>query len=228
MKVKLTVFDIDGTLAPTEKCIPETVSRRLRILEDKGLKIVLISGRTASYLAGLARGMGIRKPLVAGENGGVIFDPVNFWERRLDSIHPKVVTEIQKILFQEFGEVWFQPNQTMITAVPKDLSRIEELYMLIENLPQVSENDLKLNKYNDSVEILPRKNSKGQALAVIRDKYDIQKEEIVVFGNTNVDLPMRAEAGEFFIIGEYLKDYKMNNYKDIEEALHCFEEKFLN
>jgi hydroxymethylpyrimidine pyrophosphatase-like HAD family hydrolase len=142
MRIKLTVFDIDGTLAPTDECIPETVSKRLRNLEGKGLKITLISGRTASYLAGLARGMGLRKPLVAGENGGVIFDPISLWERRLDSISPEVLTEIKSILFKEFGELWFQPNQTMITAVPKDLARIEELYTLIKHLPQLAEYNL--------------------------------------------------------------------------------------
>mgnify|MGYP001163170345 FL=1 len=226
MKTKLAVFDIDGTLAPTDECIPENVSKRLRVLEDKGLRIAFVSGRTASYLAGLARGIGIRKPLVAGENGGVIFDPVTLWERRLDSISLELSTEIKRVLFKEFGELWFQPNQTMITAVPKDLSRIEELYMLIERLPHISDNDLKLNKYNDSVEILPRKNSKGKALAVIRDLYDLKKEEIVVFGNTAVDLPMKAEAGHFLIIGDYFKSNGINNYRNIEEALNSFEENY--
>ncbi|NLP45137.1 MAG: HAD family phosphatase [Peptococcaceae bacterium] len=224
MRIKLTVFDIDGTLAPTDECIPETVSKRLRNLEGKGLKITLISGRTASYLAGLARGMGLRKPLVAGENGGVIFDPISLWERRLDSISPEVLTEIKSILFKEFGELWFQPNQTMITAVPKDLARIEELYTLIKHLPQLAEYNLKINKYNDSVEILPRKNSKGKALAVIRDLYKLKKEEVVVFGNTLVDLPMKFEASKFYIIGDYFKSDGINNYRNIEEALNFFEE----
>ena len=224
MRIKLTVFDIDGTLAPTDECIPETVSKRLRNLEGKGLKITLISGRTASYLAGLARGMGLRKPLVAGENGGVIFDPISLWERRLDSISPEVLTEIKSILFKEFGELWFQPNQTMITAVPKELARIEELYTLIKHLPQLAEYNLKINKYNDSVEILPRKNSKGKALAVIRDLYKLKKEEVVVFGNTLVDLPMKFEASKFYIIGDYFKSDGINNYRNIEEALNFFEE----
>jgi hydroxymethylpyrimidine pyrophosphatase-like HAD family hydrolase len=56
MKIKLAVFDIDGTLALTEDTIPPHISERLRSLENCGLQIVLISGRTASYLAGLARG----------------------------------------------------------------------------------------------------------------------------------------------------------------------------
>jgi HAD superfamily hydrolase (TIGR01484 family) len=75
MAIKLLVFDIDGTLAPTEEPLSPAVGEKLRIYEEKGLQLVFISGRTASYLAGLARGAGIKRALAAGENGGVIFNP---------------------------------------------------------------------------------------------------------------------------------------------------------
>jgi len=92
MTIRLAVFDIDGTLAATEDTIPPHVGEKLRILEEKGLQIVFISGRTASYLAGLARGIGVAKSLVAGENGGVIFDPASKWERKLEAIPHQVVS----------------------------------------------------------------------------------------------------------------------------------------
>lgn len=218
MTIKLAVFDVDGTLARTEESIPPHIGEKLRTLEASGERIVLISGRTASYLAGLARGMGLKRALVAGENGGVIFDPTNLWERRLDVIHPDIITEIRETLLREFGDLWFQPNQTMLTAAPKDLARIDELYRIIIQLKPVIENNFKLNKYDDSVEIMPQQNSKGRALAVIKESLQMKREEVIVFGNTVVDLPMNAETDEFLIIGDSFRWEGISNYPSIEEA----------
>jgi hydroxymethylpyrimidine pyrophosphatase-like HAD family hydrolase len=99
MTIRLAVFDIDGTLAETDEAILPSVAEKLRSFENRLERLVLISGRTASYLAGLARGIGIRKPLVAGENGGVIFDPANLWEKRLDFIRPEMITAIREKTF---------------------------------------------------------------------------------------------------------------------------------
>lgn len=218
MTIRLAVFDIDGTLAETDEAILPSVAEKLRSFENRLERIVLISGRTASYLAGLARGIGIRKPLVAGENGGVIFDPANLWEKRLDFIRPEMITAIREKLLREFGDLWFQPNQTMLTAAPKDLARIDELYEIILNFPEVAEHGFKLNKYSDSVEIMPKENSKGKALAVIKDFLKIKREEVIVLGNTGVDLPMKAEAGEFLIIGDAVRGRGIKNYPSIEDA----------
>jgi len=219
MSIRLAVFDIDGTLAKTDEPIPAHISERLRRLEDHQLRIVLISGRTASYLAGLARGMGLKKPLVAGENGGVIFDPTNLWERRLDVIPHKDIEEMKITLLREFPDIWFQPNQTMLTAAPKNLAGIEELYRLVLELQAVKENGYKLNKYDDAVEVMPKANSKGRSLAVIKDELKIKREEVIVFGNTVVDLPMNVETDEFLIIGETFQCDGLRNYQRIEEAL---------
>ena len=123
MTIKLLVFDVDGTLAPTEEPIPRTVSEKIVHFEHLGFQIVFISGRTASYLAGLARGIGLKKPLVAGENGGVIFNPATKWEKTLAEIPRETAQIIKEALFKEFEGLWFQPNQTMLTAAPRDLSQ---------------------------------------------------------------------------------------------------------
>lgn len=219
MSIKLLVFDIDGTLAKTEEFIPVHISARLREFEDNRLQIVLISGRTASYLAGLARGMGLKKPLVAGENGGVMFNPLNLWEKKLDVIPEEVIGEMKKTLTSKFGDIWFQPNQTMLTAAPKDLSRIKELYELVIGLHPVKNGNYKIQKYYDAVEVVPKENSKGKALAVFKEYLGLKTEEVVAIGNTIVDVPMKDEAVEFIFIGDSFKDPAIKNFASIEEAL---------
>lgn len=224
MGIKLAVFDVDGTLAGTEEVIPPHIGVKLRAFESKGLRIVLISGRTSSYLAGLARGIGIRKPIVAGENGGVIFNPLDLWEKKLDEIPLEIISEMMATLKQKIPDLWFQPNQTMLTAAPLDLGRIDELYEEVRQLKQVSENGYKLNKYYDAVEVMPKGNSKGKALAAIKKFFGFEKKEVIVLGNTAVDLPMKEEAEEFLFIGDYPADLSIKNYSSIEEALEYLEE----
>ncbi|HHV65886.1 MAG TPA: HAD family phosphatase [Peptococcaceae bacterium] len=220
MPIKIAVFDIDGTLAETDEPILPSVAEKLRDFESRLERLVLISGRTASYLAGLARGLGLQKPLVAGENGGVIFDPTDFWEKILDFIPPEIIRSMQGKLLRAFGSLWFQPNQTMLTAAPKDLKRIDELYETVLNLTEVADNGFKLNKYNDSVEVMPKENSKGRALAVIKDLLNIKRDEVIVFGNTVVDLPMKAEADEFLIIGDAVQGRGIKNFPRIQDAFN--------
>ncbi len=156
MAIKILAFDIDGTLAKTEEVIPPHISARLRELEDSKLRIFFISGRTASYLAGLARGI--------------------------------------------------------------DLSRIDELYEVVLGLEAVCRYDFKLHKYYDAVEVLPKQNSKGKALAVIKQYLDLKTEEVVAIGNTIVDIPMKSEAKEFLFIGDSIKESGIQNFNSIEEA----------
>lgn len=222
--IKLLAFDIDGTLAKTEEAIHLHISAKLRDLEDSKLQIVLISGRTASYLAGLARGMGLKRPLVAGENGGVVFNPLNLWEQKLDVIPEEVIQEMKAVLLRKFKDIWFQPNQTMLTAAPKDLSRIDELYEVVLSLEPVSRYDFKLHKYYDAVEVLPKKNSKGKALAVIKRYLGLKTEEVIAIGNTIVDIPMKPEAKEFLFIGDSIKELGIQNFHSIEDALVYLEE----
>ncbi|UWG95798.1 Cof-type HAD-IIB family hydrolase [Dehalobacter sp. DCM] len=215
MTIKLAVFDIDGTLAPTEDPIPAEVARQLRDLEKRGIRIVFISGRTASYLAGLARGSGIYHAWVAGENGGVIFDPASKWEKIMVSIPYHETETMKKTLLHQFHDLWFQPNQTMLTPTPKRKEQVEALHRAVLKLDPVINNGYKINIYDDCVEIMPRQNSKGKALAVIKDLFRVKSDEVIVFGNTVVDLPMKEETSQFVMIGDAGQNEEISHYEHI-------------
>jgi hydroxymethylpyrimidine pyrophosphatase-like HAD family hydrolase len=189
MSIRLAVFDIDGTLAKTDEPIPAHISERLRRLEDHQLRIVLISGRTASYLADWPEGWSQKNRWWPAKMAVLFLIPTNLWREDLDVIPHKDIEEMKITLLREFPDIWFQPNQTMLTAAPKNLAGIEELYRLVLELQAVKENGYKLNKYDDAVEVMPKANSKGRSLAVIKDELKIKREEVIVFGNTVVDLP---------------------------------------
>ena len=70
--IKLAVFDLDDTLAPVGRGIAEHDLKRLKELEDMGVRIALSSGKPTYYLCGLLRQLGLKRPIMIGENGIVI------------------------------------------------------------------------------------------------------------------------------------------------------------
>ena len=73
MDIKLIVFDVDGTIAEPNSPVDRKVSEKLQCFERRGIRIAFASGKNASYLSGLARGIGLADPIIIGENGCIIF-----------------------------------------------------------------------------------------------------------------------------------------------------------
>lgn len=68
-RIKLVMTDVDGTLTPGEGLSPG-VSLAAYRLEEAGIMVGLVSGRTIAGLESLASELGISGPIIA-ENGGV-------------------------------------------------------------------------------------------------------------------------------------------------------------
>ena len=64
-------FDLDGTLLDNERKVPERNARALRKAAEKGIKIMLCSGRAFEVQAGFAHDIGI-DPIYASANGARI------------------------------------------------------------------------------------------------------------------------------------------------------------
>jgi hydroxymethylpyrimidine pyrophosphatase-like HAD family hydrolase len=68
--IKLIMTDVDGTLTSEDESIGTAVHEVIRQLQDLGVEVGLVSGRTLPGLDCLARLLGATGPIVA-ENGGV-------------------------------------------------------------------------------------------------------------------------------------------------------------
>jgi len=69
-RIRLVMTDVDGTLTDESDSISSVVSESIRRLEDGGVIVGLVSGRTLPGLESLASDLGISGPIIA-ENGGV-------------------------------------------------------------------------------------------------------------------------------------------------------------
>ena len=76
MKYKLLVLDLDGTLTDSRKNITEHTLNTLLEAQERGLKIVLASGRPTYGVAPLADKLQLKKyeGYILSYNGGEIID----------------------------------------------------------------------------------------------------------------------------------------------------------
>jgi hydroxymethylpyrimidine pyrophosphatase-like HAD family hydrolase len=69
-QLKLIMTDVDGTITTGGDSISSAVSQSIRHLEEQGIIVGLVSGRTLARLESLAHTLDISGPIIA-ENGGV-------------------------------------------------------------------------------------------------------------------------------------------------------------
>lgn len=223
MTIKLIAFDVDGTLSDPDKSIEGNVSERLRALEDRGLKILLISGKSAAYLSGLARGLGIKDPLVAGENGCVILKPLHFEEICLAEKTERIDHLRTEILSRYGNDVWLQPNQVAFTVFPKQRMFVSEIYQFM--IEALTGTELQVLKHIDAIDVLPANVHKGKALALIKKMLYIMTDEVIAVGDAESDLAMADEAGTFLIIGDKITYKGAHNFNSVLQALQFLEAK---
>ncbi len=75
-QIRLVMTDVDGTITTGGDSISSVVFRVIRHLEQQGIIVGLVSGRTLPKLESLAHDLGITGPIIA-ENGGVAKLKVN-------------------------------------------------------------------------------------------------------------------------------------------------------
>lgn len=217
-KMKLMVFDVDGTLSEHGTAIPEEVAEQLRRYEQSGLMIGICSGKPAYYLAGLARGMGLKKAQIIGENGGVIFNAATLEESYIVNRLP-VLDEIEKKAVADFKDkIWIQPNRIALTIFPKNQQEVPHLAEYIREMLTPIEKEVVMYVHVDAIDIVPVGVDKGAALKKLAKELQIEKENILAFGDSANDLPMFRESGKVVMIGQRIEYPNAVSFESIQEA----------
>lgn len=232
--IKLIIFDVDNTLAAPNKSIPNNIVKALRKIEDKGIKIALISGKPVAYLSGLARQLGLQAPILSGENGATIYYSAEF-PPQMDfctiSKKNKYLPALEKLhtnILKRFGgKVWAQPNLINLSVFPKNIRVKNELFRHV--MQYVSSDKLLskkfiIYKHTDAIEIVPVGVNKGNALRKIMAMEKLKSEEVVAVGDGVNDTPMFKEAG--VSIGINITDTTYT-VKNIERALKIIHKNIL-
>lgn len=225
---RLIVFDLDGTLAALGKGIEPDDVNTLRRLEAAGARIAICSGKPTYYLCGLMRQVGLRAPVLVGENGAVIqlgvdLPPRDYFVAPYSDAAKRSIRLLADALSVEVPGMWYQPNEVGLTPFPRDAAEFDAVQRVIDRLaPQMQ--DVIVYRHCDSFDITPDGITKKTGLARLGGLLGIPAEETACVGDGVNDYPMFEYGG--LAVGVNVKDETKvdRNFASIGEALAFLEE----
>ena len=221
--LKLAVFDLDGTLAGLGQAVEPEAVALLRRLEAAGVRIAICSGKPTYYLCGFARQLGLKAPILVGENGAVIQFGVDLPPREYRVLpYSDAARKSIRLLRREFDkvlpEMWYQPNVTGLTPFPARAEEFDIIADCVErNRHRIA--DVEVYRYTDAFDITPMGINKGTGVAYLADWLGVTREETVAIGDGINDYPMFDWAG--LSLGIRVKDPARTdrNFDTISQAL---------
>ncbi|MGN0996376.1 MAG: HAD hydrolase family protein [Candidatus Ventricola sp.] len=222
--IRLIAFDLDGTLAPVGRGMEAEQVACLRRLEDKGVRIAICSGKPAYYLCGFMRQIGLRAPLLVGENGAVIQFGVDLPPELYDvapySGEARQTLRMLRAAFDEaVPDLWYQPNVTALSPFPKNEAEFAALQGCIDRLqPQLR--DVQIYRHDDCFDIMPGGITKRSGLERLCALLGVLPEETAAVGDGVNDYPMFEAVG--LALGIRLPDASCvaRNFDSIDGALN--------
>ena len=227
---KLIVMDLDGTALNSRNEMSDNLQNILKfLLGNNKCRVILASGRSISSMKPIAENLGLNAPLIT-LNGGVIINPVSnkiHLEKNLpegiynDSIEilqklkmdfviysssrvyaekPSHITDILKRYTDNTVE-WLDNYQTV--NMPIKILFIPESKKAV-NLVRTHTRHLNIDIIDSGfsfVEIVPKGVNKGAALRKVSDMMNIERNEIIAFGDNENDIEMLQFAGTGVAMG---------------------------
>lgn len=186
-RIKLVMSDVDGTLTIDESPEPST-TRMLQTLEQSGISVGLVSGRTLPRLEKIALPLGITGPIIA-ENGGVA--KLNLNDGLIDLGYSRdpvanVFTKLRRLFPGHFVELPDNNDRTI------DLSFSSEGINAAEIEPYLGGVQMLDSGY--MLHLLPAGVTKGNTLKRLLRKplhrHLLSNDEVIVFGDSSTDLSL--------------------------------------
>ena len=221
--IKLIVFDLDGTLAALGKGIEPENIKMLQALEDAGARIAICSGKPTYYLCGFMRQVGLKAPVLVGENGAVIqfgvdLPPKDYFVASYSEAAKRSIRLLREKIEKAVPGMWYQPNEVGLTPFPRNDAEFAAVQDVIDALKDEIR-DVIVYRHCDSFDITPEGITKKSGLARLGALLGIAPEETIAVGDGVNDYPMFAYAGH--AVGVSVKDEsKVDvNFTGIAEAL---------
>lgn len=221
--IKLAVFDLDDTLAPTAKGVPPRALTLLRRIEERGVPIAICSGKPTFYLCGFARQLELKNPILVGENGAVIqfgvdLPPKKYCTMPFSEKARQSIRYLREQIDRVIPDMWYQPNEVVLTPFP---ARQEDFSVIDSILEQAGDRigDVDIYRHWDCFDFVPSNLDKGTGLRFLGEQMGIAVEEMAAVGNASNDYPMFAVAG--CRIGVNVPDQQRVdvNFGTVEEAM---------
>lgn len=221
--IKLIAFDLDNTLAELGKGIAAKDIELLKEIEARGVRIAVCSGKPTYYLCGFMRQVGLRHPILVGENGSVIqfgvdLPPKEFFVLPYSEDAKKSLVFLKERLDEILPDLWYQPNLTELTPFPKSEADLDLIAECIEKNSAYIK-DVNAYRFSDCFDIVPNGLSKSVGLEYLCKLLGVSRSEIVAVGDGVNDYPMFEYAG--YSVGVRVADETRvdRNFTSANEAL---------
>ena len=221
---KLLVFDLDGTLAEIGKGILQENIAELHRLENYGCRIAVCSGKPVCYLCGLMRQVELEDPILIGENGavfqfGIELPPRVYFQYPCSETAMRQLHRMREMIDETCrDDVWYQPNDVVLTPFPKKESVFDQIQELVDtHMDELS--GLRVYRHSDSFDIVPENINKHNSLELLTQRLSMSAKQVIAYGDWINDIPMLEFADLSVKIGrklEYEADY---TFDTIGEAL---------
>lgn len=192
---RLIAFDLDKTLADLGKGITQANIDKLKYLESRGATIAICSGKPTYYLCGFMRQVGLKKPVLIGENGaciqfGVDLPPQEEVIVDYPAQAKSVLAKIRMDLCAMFSEdIWLQPNAVCVTPFPKSRKAFERIQRYVDdNKSQFA--SVCVYRHVDSFDFIPMGINKKTALERLTAFMGITAMQTAAVGDGVNDYPM--------------------------------------
>lgn len=236
MKYELVALDIDGTILNSAMEITDETKRAIKMCVSKGIKVVLSSGRYYDSIKAYTKDLNIGGEQIT-LNGAVIKE-AKTGRNLEEFVIPKddyngLIDKLQNLPYstlvftadkyykiednEELGkvEILTGPKGDMISSFKQVVNPIKILLIIqeeqeIKRAQELLQDDkyLVIRTGYNNIEIVRRDVSKGRALKIIADKYNIKRENILAIGDSENDIEMIKYAGMGIAMGNAYEHVK--------------------
>lgn len=222
--IKLLAMDIDGTILPSKFIITDRIKNTIQKVIEKGVKVVLVTGRMHKSSTFIAEELGISTPIISyggalvQDNKEILFSkniPNSKIKEILDSIKDfnsqiniyiddEIYSECKTPVLVDYCEkrnIKFKISP--LDDLPKkDATKLlaigkneKETDQIVKKLQQNWEDELCIVKSLPTFcEIINKNASKGDAIMYLANKWDIKQNEIMAIGDQDNDIKMLEVA----------------------------------
>lgn len=221
--IKLMIFDLDGTLAELGQGVRIEDIEILKELEGQGVTIAICSGKPTYYLCGFMRQVGLKEPVLIGENGAVIqfgvqLPPEKYYILPYSDEAKQTLSFLKNQIMQKLPDIWYQPNEVGLTPFPRNEAEFEIIEELLKEKSECVK-DVDIYRHVDSYDIAPKGLDKKAGLKYLGELLNISHGEMIAIGDGVNDYPMFEYAG--YSVGVNVKEDKRvdRNFETLAEAL---------
>ena len=229
--IKLVCTDIDGTILKSDYTFSQNVKNCMQKLTEKGVKVVLVTGRMHSAAKFIADDLGLTTPIVSYQGGMIVENGTILHEKNLPEEHAcKIIEWARKnnahlnlytddtlyvendtyVVKKYAGERYTKYQVKPFDELPK--SRIHKLLAInFENAELVSSwRDEMIEKFPDLYivkstphfcEFSNKDASKYNAVKFLQNYWGLKTEEILCIGDQDNDIKLLEAAGTKVAMG---------------------------